>query len=171
MMILVVVAAIACAVWPVAVLLMPEFRFHTRPTAKEFPIDLLVLDDATGEPVSGALVEVDETVRRTVIRPFQATTGKTGRARLAPIVPARGWSLTAEHAGGGPVTLWRSESVRSLAGWEVRVKAPGYGQVRRAFDAGPPISAMTVRVRTRPVRGQNPHVLNPSGASNTSRLR
>jgi hypothetical protein len=75
LLVVIAVCAVVFAVAPGLWLLAPSFRSNQWGAGKDIPLVIAVVDDTTGQPITGALVRVNHPYRPDLIPPKQATTG------------------------------------------------------------------------------------------------
>jgi hypothetical protein len=150
LMVVTAVTALVCAVVPTLWLISPAFRSHSWGGGKEgMPLSIAVLDDVTGKPIAGVVIQVSPRARpdlRRDLTPVEGTTGADGVVRLTTIARAWGRRWTANWEGFQPVELWKTEDV-SMSGVSIQAAAPGYEQAQWSLVKNPGRSPVTIRLR------------------------
>lgn len=115
------VLAVVFAVMPVAWMVFPTFRTHAGGGGKTLPLEVVVLDDATGKPIAGARVIVRNAFRPDLIAPHTDRTRPDGRVGMTIVAKSWGRLITAESEALYHVPIWRTERVSTAGGaWRCR---------------------------------------------------
>jgi len=145
-MVITAVCALVCAAAPTLRIIFPGFRPLSWSGGKGTPLSVVVLDNVTGKPIAGVMVQITPELRPDLFPPVEGTTGADGVVRLTTVARAWGEIWTANWEGSRPVELWKTEQV-SLSGVSIQAAARGYDQACYSLLKNPGRSPVPIRLR------------------------